>query len=61
MQNNDSHDSFKKCAPFSTFKSEINYVLIDKANHTYIATPMNKFYSGNYSDTSRSLRQFKRN
>ena len=60
MQNNDSHDSFKKCEPFSTFKSEINDVLTDKANHTYIATPMNKFYGRNYSDTSGNLWQFKR-
>ena len=30
---NDTHVAFKNCAPFSTFKTEINDVFVDKANH----------------------------
>ena len=42
--------------------NKINDIFIDKANHIYIAMPMYKLteYSDNYSDTSGSLRQFKR-
>ena len=61
--NNDTDVAFKICAPFSTCKTEINDVFIDEANHTYIVTmPMYKSIecNGNYSDTSRSLWQFKR-
>ena len=59
--NNDTDFAFKNCAPFSTRKTEIN-VVIDDANHIYIAVPMYNLieYSGNYSDTSGSLWQFKR-
>ena len=41
---------------------QINDVFIDEANHIYIAMPMYNLteYSDNYSDTSRSLWQFKR-
>ena len=42
---------------------QINDVFIDEANHVYIAMPMYNFCmynSDNYSDTSRSLWQFKR-
>ena len=41
--------------------AEIN-VFVDEANHIYIAMPMYDLieYSGNYSDTSGSLGQFKR-
>ena len=54
--------AFKNCAPFSICKAEINNVFIDKANHIYIVMPMYSLieYSDNYSDTSRSLWQFKR-
>ena len=40
----------------------MNDVFVDEANHTYIAMPMYNLieYSDNYSDTSRSLWQFKR-
>ena len=61
--NNDIDVAFEICAPFSTCKTEINDVFIDEANHTYIVTmPMYKSIecNGNYSDTSRSLWQFKR-
>ena len=59
--NNDTDVAFKNCAPFSTCKTEIN-VVIDETNHIYIAVPMYNLieYSGNYSDTSGSLWQFKR-
>ena len=58
----DTQVAFKNCAPFSTCKTEINDVLIDKANHICIAMPMYNFieFSDNYSDTSGSLWQFKR-
>ena len=60
--NNDTHNAFMSSAPFSTFKTEINDVFIDEANYIYIAMPMYNLieYSDNYSDTSGSLRQFKR-
>ena len=53
---------FKNCAPFSTCTTKINDVFIDEANHVYIAMPMYNLieYSDNYSDTSGSLWQFKR-
>ena len=58
----DTHVAFKNCSPFSTCKLEINDVFIDEANHIYIAMPMYNLieYSDNYSDTSGSLWQFKR-
>ena len=52
----------KSCAPFSTSKTEINDVFIDESSPIYIAVPMSNSieYSYNYSDTSGSLWQFKR-
>ena len=38
--NNDTDVAFINCAPFSACKTVINYVLIDKANHIYIAMRM---------------------
>ena len=60
--NNDTDVTFKDCAPFSTGATKINYVFVDKANHIYIAMPMYNLIecSNNYSDTSGSLWQFKR-
>ena len=54
--------ALKNCAPSSTCKTVINDVFVDKANHIYIAMPMYNLieYSDNYSDTSWSLWQFKR-
>ena len=54
--------AFKNCAPFSTCATKINDVFVDEANHIYIAMPMYNLieYSDNYSDTSGSLWQFKR-
>ena len=60
--NNDTDCAFKNCAPFSTCTTKINDIFVDEANHIYIAMPMHNLieYSNNYSDTSRSLSQFKR-
>ena len=53
---------FKNYAPFEKCKAEINETFIDEANFTNIAIPMYNLieYSDNYSDTSGSSRQFKR-
>ena len=59
----DSTDvAFKNCAPFSIFTPKINDVFVDEANHIYITMPMYNLieYSDNYSETSGSLWQFKR-
>ena len=60
--NNNIDVAFKNFAPFSTCTTEINNTFVDKANHIYIAMPIYNLieYSDNYSDTSRSLWQFKR-
>ena len=60
--NNDTDVAFKNCAPFSTCTTKINDIFVDEANHIYIAMPMYNLieYSDNYSDTSGSLLQFKR-
>ena len=59
---NDTDVVFKNCAPFSTCKTVINDVFVDKADHIYIAMIMYNSIenSDNYSDTSRTLWQFKR-
>ena len=60
--NNNADVAFKNCAPFSSRKTEINDVFVDEVNHTYIAMPMYNWIvcSDNYSDTSGSLWQFRR-
>ena len=60
--NNNTDVAFKNCAPFSTCTTKINDIFVDEANHIYIAMPMYNLieYSNNYSDTSGSLWQFKR-
>ena len=60
--NNNTDVAFKNCAWFSTCTTKINDVFVDEANHIYIAMPMYNLieYSDNYSDTSGSLWQFKR-
>ena len=59
---NNKDVAFRHCAPFSTCKTEINRVFINKANHIYVAMPLYNLieYSDNYSDTSGGLWQFKR-
>ena len=58
---NDADVAFKICAPFSAYKTEINDVFIDEANHIYIAMSMYNLieYIDNYSDTLGSVWQFK--
>ena len=59
---NDTDVGFKNRARFSPCTTKINDVFVDEANHIYIAMPMYNLieYSDNYSDTSGSLWQFKR-
>ena len=54
--------AFKNCVPFKKCRTEINETFADEAEHINIAMPMYNLieYSGNYSDTSGSLWQFKR-
>ena len=54
--------AFKNCAPFRECSTDINENVIDEAEHINIAMPMYNLieYSDNYSDTSGSLWQFKR-
>ena len=60
--NNNTDVPFKSCAPFSTCTTRINDIFVDEANHIYIVMPLYNLieYSDNYSDTSGSLWQFKR-
>ena len=59
---NNTDVAFKNCASFCTCTTKINDMFVDEANHIYIAMPTYNLikYSNNYSDTSRSLWQFKR-
>ena len=54
--------AFKNCAPFEECRTEINETFVDKAEHINIAMSTYNLieYSDNYSDTSGSLWQFKR-
>ena len=54
--------AFKNCAPFTKCIIHLNYEHVDGANNLDIIMPMYNLieYSGNYSDTSGSLWQFKR-
>ena len=54
--------AFKNCAPFKDCRTEINDTFVDYANFINITMPMYNLieYSDNYSDTSGSLWQFKR-
>ena len=60
--NNNTKVAFKNCSPFREFRTEINGVFIDNAEHINFTIPMYNLseYSDNYSDTSGSLWQFKR-
>ena len=59
---NDTKVAFKNCAPFRKCRTEINETFVDEAEHINIVMPMYNLveYSDNYSDTSGSLWQFKR-
>ena len=54
--------AFKNCAPFNKYRTEINGVFVYEADFINIAMSMYNLieYSDNYSDSSGSLRQFKR-
>ena len=60
--NNKTKVAFKNCTPFRKCRTEINGTFIDEAQHINTAMPMYNLieYSDNYSDTSGSLWQFKR-
>ena len=53
---------FRNCAPFEKCRTEINQTFVDETDFINITMPMHNFieYSENYSDTSGSLWQFKR-
>ena len=53
---------FKNCAPFEKCRTEINETFIDEADFINITMPMYNLikYSDNYSDSSGSLWDFKR-
>ena len=53
---------FKNCAPFEKCKTEINETFVDETDFINITMPMYNLieYSDNYSDTSGSLWQFKK-
>ena len=59
---NNTDVACKNCAPISSCTTKINDIFVDEANHIYIAMSMYNLieYSDNYSDTSGSLWQFKR-
>ena len=60
--NNNTKVAFKNCVPFKECRTEINETFVDEAEHINIVMPMYNLieYSDNYSDTSGSLWQFKR-
>ena len=60
--NNNTKVAFKNCSPFRKCRIEINETFIDEADFINITMPMYNLieYSDNYSDTSGSLCQFKR-
>ena len=60
--NKDKDVAFKNCAPFSTCATNIYGIFVDETNHIYIVMSIYNLieYSDNYSDTSASLWQFKR-
>ena len=60
--NADTKVAFKSCALFKEFRTEINETLVDETEHINVTTSMYNLieYSDNYSDTSGSLWQFKR-
>ena len=53
---------FKNCAPFEKCRTEINETFVDEADFINITMPMYNLieYSDNYSDTTGSLWQFRR-
>ena len=60
--NQNTKVAFKNCAPFKKCRTETNETFVDDANFINITMAMYNLieYSDNYSDTSGSLWQFKR-
>ena len=60
--NENTKIAFKNCTPFKTCRTEIYEAFFDEDDYIYIAMHMYNLieYSDNYSDTSGSLWQFKR-
>ena len=60
--NQNTKVAFKNYAPFEKCRTEINETFVDEADFINITMPMYNLieYSDNYSDTSGSLWQFKR-
>ena len=60
--NNNTKVACKNCTPFRKCRIEMDETFIDEAEHINIVMPMYNLieYSDNYSDTSGSLWQFKR-
>ena len=60
--NNNTKVAFKNCSPFRKCRTETNETFIDEADFINITMPIYNLleYSDNYSDTSGSLWQFKR-
>ena len=60
--NNNTKVAFKNCSAFRKYRTETNETFIDEADFINITMPMYNLleYSDNYSDTSGSLWQFKR-
>ena len=60
--NNNTKVTFKNCAPFKKCSTEIDGTVVDEADFINITMPMYNLieYSDIYSDTSGSLRNFKR-
>ena len=51
---------FKNCVPFEKCRTEINETFVDERDFIKITMPMYNLLEYNYSDTSGSLWQFKR-
>ena len=60
--NDNTKVAFKNCAPFKKCSTEIDGTIVDEADFINITMPMYNLieYSDNYSDTSESLWNFKR-
>ena len=60
--NDNTKVASKNCAPFEKCRTEINETFVDEANDINITIPMYNLieYSDNYSDTTESLWQFRR-
>ena len=59
---NNTKVAFKNCAPYNKCRAEINETFVDEADIINILMPMYNLleYSDNYSDTSESLWNFRR-